>query len=72
MNIYESREDVFDKLENFIKSNLKDPDSYNNDLQIEDEVIKFSVKNKRYKINCDLSYKLICRKILDFINYYNL
>lgn len=72
MNIYESREDVFDKLEKFIKSNLKDPDSYNNDLQIEDEVIKFSVKNKRYKISCDLSYKLICRKILDFINYYNL
>lgn len=72
MNIYESREDVFDKLEKFIRSNLKDSKSYNNDLQIEDEVIKFSVNDKRYKISCDLSYKLICRKIMDFINYYNL
>lgn len=72
MNIYESKESVLNKLENFIKSNLKDSSSYNNDLEIDSEYIKFSVKNKRYKISCDLSYKLICRKIMDFINYYNL
>ena len=72
MNIYESKEDMIDKIENFIRSNLKDSSSYNDDLQIEDEFIKFSVDNKKYKVSCDLSYKMICKKILYFIKYYDL
>lgn len=71
MNIEISRRDMYNKIENFIINHIRNKKSYNNDLIIGNETIRFSINDEKFVMNCDKSFNNICNKIESFIEYYN-
>jgi len=60
--------DITVVLNNFILDNISTEDYYNNDLEINDEKITLTVKNKKFSCDSNLTLKSIKDKLLTFIN----